>query len=45
MSGNHQNDAAYLSETKMLFGDKPLLKYKHLFGESFTASGLDRRDC
>ena len=40
MSGNHQNDAAYLSETKMLFGDKPLLKYKHLFGESFTASGL-----
>ncbi len=24
----------------MLFGDKPLLKYKHLFGESFTASGL-----
>ena len=28
------------AETKTLFGDKPLLKYKHLFGENFTASGL-----
>ena len=40
MSGDHNNDAAYTEETKTLFGDKPLLKYKHLFGESFTASGL-----
>ena len=40
MSGNHQSDAAYLEECKTLFGDKPLLHYKHLFGESFTASGL-----
>lgn len=40
ISGNHQNDQAYLDETKFYFGDKPLLKYKHLFGESFTASGL-----
>ena len=40
MSGDHHNDAAYLEETKTLFGDKPLLQYKHLFGESFTASGL-----
>jgi 3-oxoacyl-(acyl-carrier-protein) synthase len=40
ISGNHNNDKAYLEETKTLFGDKPLLKYKHLFGESFTASGL-----
>ena len=40
ISGNRENDKAYLEETKMLFGDKPLLKYKHLFGESFTASGL-----
>ena len=40
ISGNHQNDTAYLAETKTLFGDKPLLKYKHLFGENFTASGL-----
>jgi 3-oxoacyl-(acyl-carrier-protein) synthase len=40
MSGNHESDRAYREETKTLFGDKPLLKYKHLFGESFTASGL-----
>jgi 3-oxoacyl-(acyl-carrier-protein) synthase len=40
MSGNHQSDAAYLEECKTLFGDKPLLRYKHLFGETFTASGL-----
>ena len=40
ISGNHDNDKAYLEETKTLFGNKPLLKYKHLFGESFTASGL-----
>ena len=40
ISGNHSNDEAYLQETKPLFGDKPLLKYKHLFGESFTASGI-----
>ena len=40
ISGNHKNDTAYLDETKALFDDKPLLKYKHLFGENFTASGL-----
>lgn len=40
ISGDHESDAAYLEETKKLFGDQPLLKYKHLFGENFTASGL-----
>ena len=40
ISGNHKSDESYLAETKTLFGDKPLLKYKHLFGENFTASGL-----
>ena len=40
ISGDHENDKAYLEETKTLFGDKPLLRYKHLFGESFTSSGL-----
>ena len=40
MSGDHSNDAAYLQEAKTLFGDKPLLHYKHLFGESFTSSGI-----
>ncbi len=38
--GNHEGDRAYREEAKTLFGDKPLLRYKHLFGESFTASGL-----
>ena len=40
ISGDHSNDEAYLKEAKLLFGDKPLLKYKHLFGESFTSSGI-----
>jgi 3-oxoacyl-(acyl-carrier-protein) synthase len=40
ISGNHDSDKAYHEETKTLFGDRPLLRYKHLFGESFTASGL-----
>jgi len=40
ISGDHENDKAYLNEARALFGDKPLLKYKHLFGESFTSSGL-----
>ena len=40
ISGDHGNDEAYLKEAKILFGDKSLLKYKHLFGESFTSSGI-----
>ena len=40
ISGNTNSDAAYLKECKELFGDTPLLRYKHLFGESFTASGI-----
>lgn len=40
INGYEKNDEAYFSETKTLFGNKTLLKYKHLFGESFTASGI-----
>ena len=40
ISGHHDQDEAYLQETKTLFGQKPLLKFKHLFGESFTSSGI-----
>lgn len=40
MSGNPTSDGLYFAETKALFGDKPLLKFKHLFGEGFTASGI-----
>lgn len=40
ISGNHKSDKLYLTETKELFGDAKLLKYKHIFGESFTSSGI-----
>ena len=40
ISGNHKSDEAYIDETKELFGDAKLLKYKHIFGESFTSSGI-----
>jgi 3-oxoacyl-(acyl-carrier-protein) synthase len=40
ISGHEESDQAYLAESETLFGKVPLLKYKHLFGESFTASGL-----
>lgn len=40
ISGSNENDEAYMSEAKALFGDRPLLKYKNLFGDSFTASGI-----
>ena len=40
ISGNHKSDEAYLKETKELFGKARLLKYKHIFGESFTSSGI-----
>lgn len=40
INGYEKNDEAYFSETKTLFGNTALLKYKHLFGESFTASGI-----
>ena len=40
ISADRKSDKAYFDETKNLFGNKPLLKYKHLFGENFTASGL-----
>lgn len=40
ISGNNKSDKLYLTETKELFGDAKLLKYKHIFGESFTSSGI-----
>ena len=40
ISGNHKSDVAYLEECKELFSGAKLLKYKHLFGESFTSSGI-----
>ena len=40
ISGNHQSDEAYIDECNELFKNAMLLKYKHLFGESFTSSGI-----
>lgn len=40
ISGNKRSDEAYLQECKDLFGHAKLLKYKHIFGESFTSSGI-----
>ncbi len=40
MNGCEDTDNANLSEAKAMFGDRPLLKYKHIFGESMTSSGL-----
>lgn len=40
ISGNHKSDEAYFAETKELFSNAKLLKYKHIFGESFTSSGI-----
>jgi 3-oxoacyl-(acyl-carrier-protein) synthase len=40
ISGNKQNDAYYQELIPQLFGDISLLHYKHIFGESYTTSGL-----
>jgi len=40
ISGNKANDEIYNNTAKILFPKKPLAIYKHIFGESYTASGL-----
>lgn len=40
MNGNAEHDAYISKLCGNLFPDIPLLRYKHLFGESYTASGL-----
>lgn len=40
VNGNQANDNPYLLDSKELFANIPLLQYKHLFGESYTASGF-----
>lgn len=40
MNGNAGHDAYISKLCGNLFSDIPLLRYKHLFGESYTASGL-----
>ena len=40
ISGNHTNDEVYYRNAPVLFAGKPLAGYKHIFGESYTASSL-----
>jgi 3-oxoacyl-(acyl-carrier-protein) synthase len=40
ISGNRANDDVYYSNARVLFANKPLAGYKHIFGEAYTASGL-----
>ena len=40
ISGNRKSDEAYIAECKELFANAQLMKYKHIFGESFTSSGI-----
>ncbi|MDR1379989.1 MAG: beta-ketoacyl synthase chain length factor [Tannerella sp.] len=34
------NDAVYRDATARFFGNRPVMRYKHLFGESFSSSAL-----
>ena len=40
VNGNAENDKPYQELTERLFPDKPLLHYKHIFGENHTSSAL-----
>ena len=40
INGNPANDKYYSDAIPVLFPDKPLLHYKHLFGENYTVSAL-----
>ncbi|MDR2011302.1 MAG: beta-ketoacyl synthase chain length factor [Bacteroidales bacterium] len=40
ISGDVNNDSVYKNMHSEFFPDKPLLWYKHIFGESYSASGL-----
>jgi 3-oxoacyl-(acyl-carrier-protein) synthase len=40
VSGNKANDEVYFRNVPALFANKPIARYKHIFGESYTAAGL-----
>jgi 3-oxoacyl-(acyl-carrier-protein) synthase len=40
VSGNKYNDRVYHRTASALFPHIPLVRYKHIFGECYTASGL-----
>ncbi|MDR1654113.1 MAG: beta-ketoacyl synthase chain length factor [Prevotellaceae bacterium] len=40
INGNHENDKIYFENCQRLFPNVPLLQYKNVFGESYTASAF-----
>ena len=40
VNGNASNDKPYLQLVEEYFPDKPILRYKHIFGENYTSSSL-----
>ncbi|MDR2533336.1 MAG: beta-ketoacyl synthase chain length factor [Tannerellaceae bacterium] len=40
LNGSKDNDTVYRNVASELFANKPLLQYKHLFGEAYAVSGL-----
>ena len=40
ISGDKENDRVYKEIHSLFFPDKPMLWYKHIFGESYSTSGL-----
>ncbi len=40
INGDKDNDNVYKDMHSFLFPDKPMIWYKHIFGESYTASGI-----
>jgi len=40
INGNENNDSIYFANAKTLFSGVHMVRYKHLFGEHFTVSGL-----
>ena len=45
VNGHPENDQLYHDTVQALFPGKPLLHYKHLFGENYTASALGLYAC
>lgn len=45
VNGQPENDQRYRDMAETLFPEKPLLHYKHVFGENYTVSGLGVYAC
>ena len=45
VNGHSENDQLYHDTVQALFPEKPLLHYKHLFGENYTVSALGLYVC